>query len=637
MNRTSQSSTPKFDSFVFPICLRPLWRLCASTGSAIGALPLSTAALLSTVALIGVAGCDNQSSNRIRKIQANQSANKENRDSIREAFRYLPQLIRVDRTVALREIIIQLNTWSKSVTDAGSWKSSGLLDSVAGQLRTIDFSKRMSRLEFAEPECEYLLQCQMLKDVSKWVVERPYRDVLFSAWLEKQKSSLPADDWSQLESALKLFDWTICNVAIEGQPADAMRLVQNSELPVSNNPSAYQQLPFNDNAPTYRQLPWQTMMFARGDTWERARVFTQLAFLQGIDCVVLALPSQTGATENAALRLWCVAVPIGGEFYLFEPQWGLPIPSQSGEGIATLREAKENPAVLRRARLPGRFDEYPVVQSDLKGLIALMDVEPFALGRTMHTLERSLTGDNRVRLSSDADAIEARLTKLDPTLSVRLWNVPWLAHAYNQSVRERLNEQSAFSLSYVDKFGVFIMDTPISRARNLHFKGQFENTVEVPGALRAYMDVRVDEKTLKDMQYDREIQKSLGVVKNPNETADSFQFRIAQAQDFYRRSKFDVAIFLAMLSWDMGKMDTSKDWLSKRLLQIKGTDRWHAQAHYLMGRAYEQQGNNAAAIAEYEFDNSPQAAGNRIRIRKIQSTPSIANPAGVSASPSADK
>lgn len=548
----------------------------------------------------------------MQKIQSRQTANKENRDSIREAFRYLPQLIRMDRTAALREIRYQLNTWSKSVTDAGTWKSSGLLDSVAGQLQTIDFSKRLTKLEFGEPECEYLLQCQMLKEVGNWVVARPYRDPLFGPWLEKQKSSMPADDWNQLDSALKLFDWSVCNIAMEGQPSDAMRLVANSELPI------------NDNAPNYRQLPWQTMMFARGDTWERARVFTQLAFLQGIDCVVLALPSQTGATENAALRLWCVGVPVAGELYLFEPQWGLPIPSQSGDGVASLREAKENPAVLRRARLPGRFDEYPVVQTDLKNLIALIDVEPFALGRTMHSLERSITGENRIRLSMAADALEEKLTKVDPVLSVRLWNVPWLAHVYNQSLRERLTKhQSPFSMAYVDQFGVFIMDTPISRARNLHFKGQFENTVEASGALRAYMDVRVDEKTLKDMQYDREIQTSLGVVKGSNEPPENFQFRIAQAQQFYRRSKFDVAIFLAMLNSDLGKLDTSNDWLSKRLLQLPGTDRWHAQAHYLMGRNYEQQGNSAAAIAEYEFENSPQAAGNRIRIRKIQSAAAI--------------
>lgn len=555
---------------------------------------------------VGLLGCEDKNNARMQQIQARQAQGKERRDSIREAFRYLPQLIRMDRTAALKEIRYQLNTWSKSVVEPDSWKSAGLLDSVSGSLRTIDFSKRMTKLEFGEPECEYLLQCQMMQEVSKWVIERPYRDPLFNPWLIQQKSVLAVDDWNQLETTLKLFDWAMCNVGIDGQANDALRLVSNSELPI------------DDKAPTYRQLPWQTMMFARGDTWERARVFTQLAFIQGIDCVVLALPSLSGATENASLRLWCVAVPIGGELYLFEPQWGLPIPSQSGDGIATLREAKQNPAVLRRARLPGRFDEYPVSQTDLKNLIALIDLEPFAVGRTMHTLERSITGENRVRLSMDADAFEEKLTKIDPTVSVRLWNVPWLAHVYNQSLRERLNEMSPFSISYIHAFGSFITDTPISRARNLHFKGQFENTVEASGALRAYMDVRVDEQTLKDLAYDRDIQASLGLVRSPTEPIENYQFRVAQAQQFYRRSKFDIAIFLAMLNNDLSKLDTANDWLEKRLLAIPGTQHWHAHAHYLLGRNYEQQGNMADAIEEYEFENSPQEAGNRIRIRKIQ-------------------
>ena len=553
--------------------------------------------------VVGGVGCEDQNAKRLQDIQVKLGQNKEKRDAIREAFRYLPQLIRQDRSAAMKGIRTDLNYWSKNVVESDSWKPSALLESVSGKLRTIDFSTRMNKLEFGEPECEFLLQCQMMKDVGKWVVERPYRDSLFTPWLESQKTVLSADDWNQLETTLKLFDWSVCNVGIEGQSKDAMRLVTNSELP------------YNDSAPTYRQLPWQTMMFGRGDTWERARVFTQLAFIQGIDCVVLALPSLSGATENASLRLWCIGVPIGGELYLFEPQWGLPIPIQSKDGIATLREAKENPDVLRRAKLPGRFEEYPVTQADLKNLVALIDAEPFSLGRTMHTLERSITGENRVRLSMDTDALEKRLNKMEPNLSIRLWNVPWIAHAYNQSVRERLNDKSPFSMSYIEAFGAFIMDTPICRARTLHFKGQFDNTVEATGALRSYMDVRVDEQTLKDMEFDKDIQASLGVIKQPGEPMENFQFRVAQARQYFRRSKFDVAIFLAMLNCDLGKLDTANDWLQKRLLMTAGTERWHAHAHYLLGRNYEQQGKTAEAFKEYEFENSPQEAGNRIRIR----------------------
>jgi tetratricopeptide (TPR) repeat protein len=554
--------------------------------------------------LLGPA-CEDSNTKRLQDFQARQASSKERRDSIREAFRYLPQLMRMDRKAALREIRYQLNVWSQSVVTPPEWKPAGMLESVSPELRTISFSKRMSKLEFDEPECEFLLQCQMLKDVGKWVLDLPYGDKLFSKWLEQQKSVMPADDWLRLETAMKLFDWTVCNVAIEGQAKDVERLVTNSELPV------------NDTGANYRQLPWQTMMFGHGETWQRARVFTQLAFMQGIDCVVLALPSETGATENASLRLWCVGVPIGKELYLFEPQWGLPFPSQSSDGVATLREAKENPAVMRRAKLPGRF-EYPVEQKDLSRLIALADVEPFTVGRTMYTLERSLTGENRLRISLDADEFEKKLGEIDPQLSVRLWNVPWLAHVYNQSVRERLDEKSPFSMSYIERFGAYILDTGISRARTLHFKGQFESTVEAAGALRTYMDIRIDEQTLKELEYDREIQKLLHITKGVNEPLENFQGRIQQAQLYYRRSKYDVAAFLAMANLSLNKPETTIDWAKRRLINLPGTEAWHAHAHYLLGRSNELLGNTEAAIEEYKFEKSPQAAGNRIRNRKLE-------------------
>ena len=557
--------------------------------------------------LVCSVGCEDANSKQLQRLQAEQASGKERRDSLREAFRYLPQLVRMDRSVALREIQSELNTWSKNVVEPTDWKSANSLESVSASLRTIDFSNRIAKLEFGEPECEFLLQSQMMRDVGKWVLERPYHDNLFKGWLEKQKSVLPADDWRQLETTLKLFDWTICNVAIDGQAKDVERLVTNSDMPLS------------DQAPVYRQLPWQTLMFARGDTWQRARVFTQLAFAHGIDAVVLALPSASGATENASLRLWCIAVPIAGKFFLFEPQWGLPIPSQVDDGIATLKEAKENPAVLQRAKLFGFF-EYPVEPKDLSGLIALIDVEPFALGRTMHTLERTLTGENRLRVSIDADAFEKRINSIDEKLPVRLWNVPWLAQVYNQSSRERMNDKSPFSMNYMGTYGAFITDTPISRARGLHLNGKFDSSIEAAGALRSYMDVRVDEQTLKDLEVDRETQAKIGIVRKPNETLENFQFQIQQAQVFLRRSKFDVAAFLAMLNLDMDKPDTTIDWLTKRLIALPGTEIWRPHAHYLLGRAHEQQSNTAAAIEEYKFENSPQAAGNRMRIRKLNAS-----------------
>lgn len=572
-------------------------------------IPVLLAVVMVTVCL----GCRDPAhqaieANLLESVQA-----KENRDSIRGAFQYLPQLIRLDRTAAMREINYQMNTWSASVANPPDWKSSELLESIPATLRSVDFASRMTKLEFGEPECEFLLQCQLMKQLSAWVLDLPYQDGLFEGWLEEERKRLGADEGAKLETTLKLFDWTVRNVAIDGRPEDAERLLANPDLPLS------------DASPIYRQLPWQTLMFARGDAWQRGRLFTQLCFSRGINCIALALPSITGASENGVLRLWCIGVPIGNEVYLFEPHWGLPVPNPDGGGIATLRMAKSDPNVLRRAKLPGRFN-YPVESKDLAKLIALIDAEPFAVGRTMYTLENSLTGDNRMRLSLDADQFEAQLKQIDSELEVRLWNIPWLAHAYNLEVRRRLDDMSPFSMQYMEQFGVFVTDSPISRARILHFGGKFQSTIDAAGALKTYMEYRVDEETLRELQYDREIQRNLGIVKRPTESVEAFNARIQMAQNFYRRSKFDIGIFLAMANMDLNKPDTAIDWLTKRLLEIKGTERWHAHAHYLLGRNLERQNKIDLAIEEYKFEASPQAAGNRIRIRRLEtlSNPSAA-------------
>jgi hypothetical protein len=105
-----------------------------------------------------------------------------------------------------------------------------------------------------------------------------------------------------------------------------------------------------------------------------------------------------------------------------------------------------------------------------------------------------------------------------------------------------------------------------------------------------------------------------------------YQKRLDIMSNYIRQSKYDIVAFLAMANMDLGKPETASDWLAKRLLPVRGTDRWHAHAHYLLGRNAEAIGNTPEAIEEYKFDASAQAAGNRIRIRKLEalSNPSAA-------------
>jgi hypothetical protein len=152
----------------------------------------------------------------------------------------------------------------------------------------------------------------------------------------------------------------------------------------------------------------------------------------------------------------------------------------------------------------------------------------------------------------------------------------------------------------------------------LHFQGKFPSSIDAAGALKTYMDFRVDEETLRELQYDRGVQASMGVVKRPTESMEMFNARVQMAQNFFRRSKFDIGIFLAMANMDLNKPETAIDWLTKRLLDLKGTERWHSHAHYLVGRNLERLGKTEAAIEEFKYEASPQAAGNRIRIRRLE-------------------
>jgi hypothetical protein len=560
---------------------------------------------LPLLALLVCVGCFRNEAREIRLRQMESFAEEDRTDTLMKAIKYLPLVKRIDRSTASREIVNQINVWSASREANLPWDRPELLSRLPNDLRENPLFARIGSTEFGEPECEYLLQCQIMNQLGRWVCEREYLDSLFAGWLdEKCSKSLSTDSGEKLRRTLKLFDWTVRNIALDGTGKDIEKLTTNPSLPL------------NDEALGYRMLPWQTLYVGHGDAWQRIRVFHQLLFQQGIPACILALPTDP-KDASSPLQLWCSAVLIEGELYLFEPKWGLPFPEADQASIATLRSAKSNPNILRRAKLPGRFD-YPVTAEDLKHLVALVDQEPFSAGRQMLELQNALAGDQRMEVYADLAKIEASIKKADSTLDVQAWSLPWLAQLYNESVRSRLNDRSPFSIAYGAAFGAYLDETPISDARSTHFKGEFETTIEKEGAAKKYMNVRIDEDSLSKLSYDQDIQKALQVKRGVNQSQEEFQFYVAQYQGFYRMAKLDSNAFLGMLQFDLKNWEASINWLDSRLLQIDGTERWRPQARYMLGRAFEQKGNDKEAMAWYRLDGSPQEAGNRIRVRLLE-------------------
>jgi len=571
---------------------------------------MSIRILLVFLMIAVIAGCYRNDAREIRLRQIESFEETEQTDSIGKAIKYLPLIMRFDRTTAAKEVLNQLNAWSTPRENVTSWQPPALMETVSPAIRDSELFSKLSTLQFGEAECEYLLQCQMLRDLGFWVCERPYLDPLFQPWLEKQKANMPGDQAVALEKTLKLFDWTVRNVALEGNSKDVEALPLNPSLPLT------------DLGMGYRSLPWQTLHFGRGDAYQRGRVFTQLLFQQGIPAFMLSLPLKptsegTNLIPSSDLHLWSIGVLIGEEIYLFEPRWGLPFPNADEPEVATLRQAKSDLNVMRRAKLPGRFD-YPIDSENLKSLVAMLDVEPFSIGKGIEVLQKSLTGDNRMQIASNIGSVASQLSLCDPSLELRLWELPWLSQLYNNTIRERINDRSPFSINYQITYGAYMNESLVSDARSTHFKGKFDTNLESDGAAKKYMSLRVDEETLSKLAYDRDVQRELQMVRKINESQEEYQYRVVQAQGFYRTAKLDSNAFLGMLQFELQNLDASINWMDQRLLQIDGTERWRPHARYILGRSFEQKKDFEEAFAWYKIDGSPQESGNRIRMRLLE-------------------
>jgi hypothetical protein len=560
-------------------------------------------AFLSVATLALLPSCSSDDANlELRRREAqSQTQEIERSDELSTTFQSLPMLGRLDREAILREFSNQVNSWGSLQSLPERLSADRFISQLPAALQSLDFNKRLDRFELGDVECEYLWQSRVMRDIGAWVLAAPYRDPLFAEWLNREKSRLAGDDGLRLEQTLKLFDWTIRNVALEGEPKAVEKLpVDPSSLTTKNQIG-------------FRSLPWQTVLFGHGDAIQRARVFTQLLFQQRIPAVILALPS--AKPNEASMRsLWAIGVPIANELYLFEPRFGLPIPNGDLVEVAVLRQARADKNILRRCRLPGRF-EYPIEADDLKEVVALLDIESPALGAPMRLLEDRLAGKNRMQLTLDADAVTSQLQAIDPDLKIELWSMPSLAQLYARMVREQVKDKTPFGITYQLQNSAYVYDSLFHEARLAHLRGEFETNLDREGAPAMYMNSRVDDATLDRLPYDDEVQMQLQVRRVANETQEEFVARLNQFRQSFRNAKGDSNFFLGLLQFDLGNWEASIDWMDERILKVGQSARWHPHARYLLARCFEQKGDWKASIEQLKTENLPQEAGNRIRAR----------------------
>ena len=567
-------------------------------------------------ALLGILGGCSDDSDLVREIQAKrqerqQAQNKQ--DHLGDVFVLLREYISLEPEKAQRQIAFHLNQWSNSrkQTDA---TAPALSKSLRDLVQLEPFIREVEDPVFQPLDAQHLRDCYLFHSLYEWIDTDFHDDLLLKDWMEAKKGDLSAEQLRQLRTASRLFDWTVRNIVLE--PA-----VDNS-LDASPNPVKHPSLPFGIQVggTGYRQTVYQTLMRGTGDGLQRANVFTQLCSQANIPAAVLAtIDSTTGDTEP-----FCVGVLIGDEIYLYEPTLGIHVPGPNQYGIATLSQARRDAVLMRRLSIAGleKFT-YAVSRDDVQQCAALLNLPPAMYSPRMKQLQLGLTGDRRMNVYTDADAIAADFDAVTGIGSVRLWKIPMLAEAYRAACELHAERDPLFAYWY--KWRWAMMDEQFDMAENLrlgrwrHLLGQFDDdeVEDIAGARSLYLEVRKPEFEIEDLRIDVDLQTEYGIRRELGMDSSTYDRQVFEIQKLMMQGKRTATYWLSLVQADDGRLDTAENWIDKRVLAENQMSYWVIHAQYNLARLKELQGQVDEAIDIYKMENAVQEHGNRIRARLL--------------------
>lgn len=482
------------------------------------------------------------------------------------AMSVLGRLEDYDEAAAFAQVFDRLNQWSHGnpAADAvavGDWRIDPLFGGLAERLRPEAVARE--------------LEASVFNSATDVAALRDQR------WLADICTSARGDAIDDLDVATRLFEWTIRSLSIATDPP---------------------MVPSQTAAGVRWFLPGEVLLSGRASAAQRSWIFLQLLRHAGLDGVMLA----TGTA--GAPRPWVPAVISGGEAYLFEPTYGLPIPGPGGEGVATARQAAADPAILAALSLPDR--SYPVQAADVKKLSILVAADPWLLSRRMQLLDRRMAGSRAVSLSitpSDVAqrAREALSQESAETGTVGLWEFPW-----ETAIRRR---EPAVQAAAGQELAVMAlaMEQPTGRdgvqrtrvlrplfaARVREFRGDLSGP---DGAKAAYLAARPTTAAI-----------NAAVSPLPSQQAE-------RVKRLYQQMKEDATYWLGILTLAEGDTEAAIDYLDRLTLQASPDSPWTDSARINLATALAELGRTAEAVALLEADTSPQRFGSQIRAARLE-------------------
>ncbi len=163
-----------------------------------------------------------------------------------------------------------------------------------------------------------------------------------------------------------------------------------------------------------------------GSSLERATLFGAVANLLGIDSCMIAVPY--GAQDQQGLRYWIPGALLDGRIYLFDTRMGMPIPGPDGKGIATLGQARSQPALLAALTVKPEFP-YDVNAEALKRAEVHVAGSLSMLAPRMSYLQNLMSVSDRINIAVEPAALlqrfEAALAAPElKGVTLHVWNHP---------------------------------------------------------------------------------------------------------------------------------------------------------------------------------------------------------------------
>ena len=591
-------------------------------------------------------------------------------DDLSRSIDFVKNEVRFEQSEFIDGVTNGLNRWvgySKDKLMDASWEVDATLEPLVEQYSELSASERLGELNFLNTDPYYLQQSYWISLVSnRMAASQRYQPFelyrLAADNMDVSESDKPIDEIfkklnglssndeaQQLANAVKVFDWICRNINLESDaPLDESEIEDFILDPDKEGAAA--------GVPGlgYQRYPWQTMLYARGDYVERAKLLMLCLRHLQIDSVMLA----TGETAQP----WAVAVQVGDAYYLFDTKLGLAIPGKNMGSIATLAMVQETPKLLTDLDLStdeslADNTKYWVRPDDLKSLKAWLDASPDSVSKRMKALQGDLDFESR-KLSADdldedqsdsnsqsetessdiqsqrkmlvsygLDDLKARLLKIEG-VDFEPWDIAFKTHQYRSAIRtavERGSSEDNSQLgwfyrteSYVNGF------RPYRTARGRFFQGKFKVVEDQRSlnSLQGWKNLMFSDDDIGGLGTDVDMQRLHG-IRQDNQDSQTFASTLSSVQAQMRLIRIDAKLFMAQCLFDNANEGGIRGWLED--LKANGSDdpvddegRWNDAVNYLLARSFESQKLYDEAIENFQEENLNQSHGNILRARLLK-------------------